>query len=121
MLTRGAPLGRKADAALAAACSKNGTTSTSTHTQAETVHLRAATVIGLERTLAHDKYSLVLTRLIPENLAPMGTPKDKAERPAGQTYISQLKLSTGTLMDSIGPKPPSSVWVREPVQEKREV
>ncbi len=85
------------------------------------MHLRAATVVGLECALTHDKYSSVLTRLTPETLDPMGTPKDKAESPRGQTYISQLKLSTGTLININDPEARPNVSVTACVQEENEV
>jgi hypothetical protein len=41
-------------AALGAARRKNCTTSASAHAQAEAMHLRTATVVGLESALAHE-------------------------------------------------------------------
>ena len=47
-------LRRKLATTLAATSSKDGTTGTSLHTQAETVGLSATTVVWLESTLAHN-------------------------------------------------------------------
>ena len=46
-------LGRKLATTLAATSSKDGTTGTSLHTQAETVGLSATTVVWLESTISH--------------------------------------------------------------------
>jgi hypothetical protein len=59
---RSSTSGGQPAAALTAAAGQDGAPSAGTHPQAETVRLVALTVVGLERTLAHEEYSGVESR-----------------------------------------------------------